>query len=584
MDSYNKCKAVGTYAAAIFTAAIMVLSAFTIAATTATAFAIPSGTEVQSIESGLMTVNSGPAPSISALNLPEGYTIEPVIWNLTLPSAVTFDGNGTMYIAESGFVYGGFTPTPKILKVDQNGNISTFVDRMLQAPITDIEFNREDGLIYVSHRGTISTIDSDGIVKDIITGLPIPDIAVHHNNQIAFGDDGKLYVGIGSLTNNGVMSPNLKDLGMKNNPDMHDIPAQNITLTGQNFESDNPLTPDPTDNATTGAFVPFGNSTEEDQVIEGDVNCTACLIRANTDGTEVEVVAWGLRNPYGLAFNDEGRLFASINGMDDKIMDNRPIDNDSDKFVEVPLGSDELPFFGWPDFAGDAEPVTDEKFKPERGPQPQFLIQNHPGVEKPLVLIGVAVGSTQVDFASSNFGEQSGMAFVGEIGNMAPITHLPESVIPEGEPEKVGGKVIAVDPETGNFTDFVSLNSNDISFRPVGIAFNEEENALYIASIGKFHIRMTAPNGASLPEPTPWGYLFTGVIWKITSETGAAETGTATVDNQTSVSNATEMTSNDTTTLDLPGFSPGIPESDSNQTDMDNDETAVRESDDEDNE
>lgn len=241
---------------------------------------------------GAAIINSGPEPDSSNIQLPEGYQIEPVLWNLTLSSAVTFDDDGTMYVVESGFIYGGFTPTPKIFKIDQNGNVSTFVDRMLQAPITDIEFNPDDGLIYVSHRATISTIDSNGIVKDVITGLPIPDIAVHHNNQIAFGNDGKLYVGIGSVTNSGVMSPNLKDLGMKNNPDMHDIPARDITLTGQNFVSDNPLTPDPTDETTTGAFVPFGTETEEGQVIEGEDKCQACVIKANTDGTELEVIAW----------------------------------------------------------------------------------------------------------------------------------------------------------------------------------------------------------------------------------------------------------------------------------------------------
>ncbi len=555
----NKNKATAAYA--IFTAAILVLSAFTIATTAA--FAIQSGTNIQSSEPSLMTINSGNPPSTETLDFPEGYTIEPVVWNLTLPNAVTFDGNGSMYIAEAGFIYGGFTPTPKILKVDQNGNVSTFVDRMLQAPITDIEFNPTDGLIYVSHRGTISTIDPMGIPKDIISGLPIHDVSVHHNNQIAFGDDGKLYVGIGSLTNNGVMSPNLKDLGMKNNPDMHDIPARDITLTGQNFESDNPLTPDPADNATTGAFVPFGNSTEEGQVVEGDVKCTACIIRANTDGTELEVVGWGLRNPYGLAFNDEGRLYASENGMDDKIMDNRPIANDSDKFREIRLG-EEPAFYGWPDFAGMAEPVTDQKFLPQRGPPPQFLMQEHPEVEAPLALIGVAVGSTQVDFASSNFGQHSGMAFVGEVGAMAPITHPPESVIPEGEPEKVGGKVIVVDPNTGNFTDFVSLNTNDISFRPVGIAFNEDENALYIASISKFHIRMEAPNGAPLPEPTPWGYPFTGVVWKVTFTGGPAAEAEEEQQalpplfgNQTTIGNATTTTTTNATEQEVNQFQSG---------------------------
>ena len=38
----------------------------------------------------LVTINSGnPPPSLNHFNLPPGYRIEPVIWNLTLPSSVT---------------------------------------------------------------------------------------------------------------------------------------------------------------------------------------------------------------------------------------------------------------------------------------------------------------------------------------------------------------------------------------------------------------------------------------------------------------------------------------------------------------
>jgi hypothetical protein len=41
-------------------------------------------------------------------------------------------------------------------------------------------------------------------------------------------------------------------------------------------------------------------------------------------------------------------------------------------------------------------------------------------------------------------------------------------------------------------------------------------SALYIASIGKVEVRMTLPNsGIMLPEPVPWYYPNTGVIWKI---------------------------------------------------------------------
>ncbi len=106
---------------------------------------------------------------------------------------------------------------------------------------------------------------------------------------------------------------------------------------------------------------------------------------------------------------------------------------------------------------------------------------------------------------------------------------------------------------TGNYTDFISLNAPDLSFRPVGITYNEDENALYLVTIGKAEVKTQLPSGEPLPYPIPWGYPFTGAVWKITmTDTGAAQTETGTaVSNQTSVSNATDMTSSNTTTLDI---------------------------------
>ena len=63
----------------------------------------------------------------------------------------------------------------------------------------------------------------------------------------------------------------------------------------------------------------------------------------------------------------------------------RPIANDNDKFYEILLN--ETAFYGWPDFFGNGEPVTDPKYQSERNNKPlQFLMQDHPPLIKPLAL------------------------------------------------------------------------------------------------------------------------------------------------------------------------------------------------------
>lgn len=481
-----------------------------------------SDTNVKMAPPDIKVINSGNPPDASQINITiPGYKIEPLFWNLTLPSSVTFDNTGsTMFIAESGFAYGGFKPTPQILKVDmETGNISVVLDRMLNGPVNDIEYH--EGNLYVSHRGLISTVEPDtGKIKDII--MDLPSTGDHHNNQIAFGPDGRLYFGQGTATNSGVVGlDNLKFGWLQVASQFHDTPGQNVTLTGQNFQTVNPITPNPNDNATTGAFIEFGNKTKEGQIIPGKVKCNGCILSANPDGTDIKVEAWGLRNPYGIDFSaDNKTLLITMNGADER--GSRPIANDTDKIykIDVTNSSNIGQFYGWPDFYGNAEPVTEDKFQSPRGNQSlQFLMQDHPPVVEPFATVPVASALTKIDFLNDNgFGfNKTTVAFIAEFGDMIPATH---SSLPPTAESLPGHRVSVFDTETGNNTNFIFHSSN--TFRPVDVDFSSDnkgnQSALYITSIGKMEIRTELPNGTSLPGPTPWAYPYTGTIWKVTQE------------------------------------------------------------------
>jgi glucose/arabinose dehydrogenase len=67
------------------------------------------------------------------------------------------------------------------------------------------------------------------------------------------------------------------------------------------------------------------------------------VLSLRPDGSDLRVVARGLRNPYGLAFQPTtGRLYASVNGQDDL---DRPGDPEpADMAVWIRRGA----FYGWP--------------------------------------------------------------------------------------------------------------------------------------------------------------------------------------------------------------------------------------------
>jgi hypothetical protein len=87
-------------------------------------------------------INSGPAPNTDNIQLPPDITLSPYYENLTLPSSMTFDEKGTMYLAEAGYSDEALYILPRILKVDQNCTVYVLTDRGILPAVTDIVYTR----------------------------------------------------------------------------------------------------------------------------------------------------------------------------------------------------------------------------------------------------------------------------------------------------------------------------------------------------------------------------------------------------------------------------------------------------------
>jgi hypothetical protein len=109
------------------------------------------------------------------------------------------------------------------------------------------------------------------------------------------------------------------------------VPGQDIVLAGRSYAFKNVLA-DLAQTARTGAYEPFGTETHPRQV-----KCSGAVLRYDPDRDNLELVTWGLRDPYGLAFAPDGRLLATEHGADER--GGRYIVGDYDDFYEITLGA-----------------------------------------------------------------------------------------------------------------------------------------------------------------------------------------------------------------------------------------------------
>jgi glucose/arabinose dehydrogenase len=458
------------------------------------------------------------------VDVPPGFDLEPYATGLTGPVAMAFDGDGNLLVAEGGFngeeprIY-GFTPALARFDVyPLDKPVLPFAKRKFQlyGPIGSILWH--NGGLYVSHRdaddyGVISKLDYKGGARTVVAGLPargehgVTDMAVDPRTR-------RLFFGIGSATNSGVVGLDDYDMGwVKRHPDVADVPYTpdvEARLWAQKLFSANPAAvwfmPDI---AITAAYQAFGTSakTRIKGATRDNPKPNSAILSCDPDGGDLKVEMHGVRLPRGLGIDrrrDRNVLFFTNQGMEAR--GTRPVNNDVDSFCRHYPGV----WAGFPDFTADFQPVTDPKFQPPdwliapSGSSELSYLVNHAASQWVLGnprdhVYGVfpsQSGAWRFDFApdAGPFREFSGSAIVALFGDRAPYATGGQKLL-----GPVGFKLVQVDVDRGQLRDFVknvrpgpaSQHDGGGGYeleRPIDVKFGPD-GALYILDYGKMRVR-----------------------------------------------------------------------------------------------
>lgn len=468
--------------------------------------------------------------NIDLINAPEGFKVTKMADGLHLPTAVTWDDQGNMYVAEAG---GGLFPemiTPmRIIQVKDDGTkveVADLSNKGIEPAIVGLSWH--NGYFYITHRaedltGAVSRVSMDGSVELLFKGI-IDNQAEHQINDIRVGPDGMMYVAVGLAGNAGVMGPSVAPWIMES-PDVRAIPCQDIVLVGRNYKTADFRTDDPTDSVKTGAYVPFGEETHPGQVIQGVTLCGGSILKFDPNNpSNISVHAWGFRNLIGLAWDSMGKLYAAENGYD--VRGSRPVLDEFDASLRITEGM----WYGVPDFSAGREPLTDPKFEvPDSLQAGVFINGEFIGKDLGFVINHEASGLTppdpsvvlsrhefnsspsMMDVAPASWGDWANHVFIAEWGDLAPPTN------PLRGKRPAGSQIVRVDPETGQLVSFISnIGGGPASARgaqgegldrPFDVQFGPD-GAMYIIDFGVVKIDMSKKPPYVFKENT-------GAIWKV---------------------------------------------------------------------
>lgn len=437
------------------------------------------------------------------ISVPPGYRVELAARDLAFPTGIAFGDHGEMFVVESGYTEGDVAGTGRVIELGPDGAVARVIASGDHAPWTGIAY--AEGAIYVAETG--SHDDGGRIVKYGLDGSStvlvdkLPSLG-DHGTDGPLVRDGYVYFGQGTVTNSAVVGDDNAALGWRDkHPELHDIPCRDVTLVGTNFTSGDG--PDP---AITGAYQPFGTASEAGQVVAGALPCNGAVMRVPVGGGPLELVAWGFRNPFGLAFDPtRGSIFVTDNGFDER--GSRPVFGAADVLWKLDPGT----WYGWPDYA-EARPVTMGRYAEAGGHPHGFVLASHPGAPPaPAAYLDVHASADGLDFSTNPAFGHVGQAFIAMFGDMAPF--VGKVLTP------VGFKVVRVDPDTGVIDEFMRNHSShsgpasrkhtDGLERPIAARFDPTGTALYVVDFGVDRID---PHGASHSTDA------TGCVWRVIRE------------------------------------------------------------------
>lgn len=453
--------------------------------------------------------------------VPRGYTIEAVATGLTFPTGVDFDEDGHVYVLEAGYSYGEVWDTPRLLRLEATGQPTVIAVGENNGPWTGLAHHR--GTFYVVEGGTLRggrvlKVSRDGRMQSLISDLP--SMGPHPAGGPALDPDGNVYFSVGTLSNAGVVGEDDAQFGwLPRFPHAHDIPCQTVRLTGENFTSSNPLTPDEDDTATTGAFVPFGTSTKKGQTIQGQIPCNGAVFRLSPTDGKLDLIAWGFRSAFGLAFSPDRRLYLTDNSYDNRHRGNRSVHGTGDLLWAVEPNT----WYGWPDFHGQHPLDLGDFFIPPGKQRPPRLLLDPPNVPPPpSAVLDVHASATGFDFSrSASFG-YLGEAFITLFGDQSPTSGKVLS--------PVGFKVVRVNVQTGRIEEF-AVNRGHTNGpasriggggleRPIAARFDPAGQALYVVDFGVMTVGQSKKLRGAYSEPhdPTEPRRGTGVLWRISRD------------------------------------------------------------------